>query len=42
MAPASSLAVNSKEQIMSKTDTSGLTQLGQSVDAPTSPETAVM
>ncbi len=27
---------------MSKTDTSGLTQLGQAVDAPTSPETAVM
>lgn len=27
---------------MSKTDTFGLTQLGQSVEAPTSPETAVM
>ncbi|WP_377274789.1 preQ(1) synthase [Rhizobium sp. R86522] len=27
---------------MSKTDTSGLTQLGQSVDAPASPETAVL
>jgi 7-cyano-7-deazaguanine reductase len=27
---------------MSKTDTSGLTQLGQNVDAPTSPETAVL
>ena len=27
---------------MSKTDTSGLTQLGQSVEAPTSPETAVL
>lgn len=27
---------------MSKTDTSGLTQLGQAVEAPTSPETAVL
>jgi 7-cyano-7-deazaguanine reductase len=27
---------------MSKTDTSGLTQLGQSVDAPISPETAIL
>ncbi len=27
---------------MSKTDTSGLTQLGQAVEAPTTPETAVM
>jgi 7-cyano-7-deazaguanine reductase len=27
---------------MSKTDTSGLTQLGQSVEAPSTPETAIM
>lgn len=27
---------------MSKTDTSGLTQLGQAVEAPTTPETAVL
>jgi 7-cyano-7-deazaguanine reductase len=27
---------------MSKTDTSGLTQLGQAVEAPTNPETAVL
>jgi 7-cyano-7-deazaguanine reductase len=44
MAPACSFKAASqiRSNFMSKTDVSGLTQLGQAVEAPTTPETAVM